>query len=79
MIKILIYAGLAYIAYVLLKYTRLASKSERGAVKEKGSYKNLEIKEKLQFSIHNIYLSCSLYYLYPNNSMKNQGTMYVWY
>ena len=45
MIKILIYAGLAYIAYVLLKYTRLASKSERGSVKEKGSYKNIEIKD----------------------------------
>ena len=47
MIKILIYAGLAYIAYVLLKYTRLVSKSERGFVKdkEKGSYKNLEIKD----------------------------------
>ena len=45
MIKILIYAVLAYIAYVFFKYTRLASKSERGSVKEKGSYKNIEIKD----------------------------------
>ena len=45
MIKILIYAGLAYIAYALVKHTRLVSKSERGSVKEKGSYKNLEIKD----------------------------------
>jgi len=45
MIKILIYAGLAYIAYALVKHTRLVSKSERGSVKEKESYKNLEIKD----------------------------------
>ena len=45
MIKILIYAALAYIAYALVKNTRLVSKSNHGSIKEKGSYKNLNIKD----------------------------------
>jgi hypothetical protein len=46
MIKILIYAALAYIAYALVKKnTRLVSKSNHGSIKEKGSYKNLNIKD----------------------------------
>ena len=45
MIKILIYAALAYIAYALVKNTRLISKSNHGSIKEKGSYKNLNIKD----------------------------------
>ena len=45
MIKILIYAALAYIAYALVKNTRLVSKSNHGSIKEKRSYKNLNIKD----------------------------------
>jgi len=44
MIRILIYSTLAYIAYVLFKQAKTITKSKE-SVKEKGSYKNFDIKD----------------------------------
>jgi len=45
MIRLFIYATLAYIAYSLIKQVRRISKSKKKSVKDKGSYKKFDIKD----------------------------------
>ena len=45
MIRILIYAALAYLAYTLIRNVKLITKPRGRSVKEKDSYKNLDIKD----------------------------------
>ncbi|MBT3478816.1 MAG: hypothetical protein HOA15_09470 [Candidatus Marinimicrobia bacterium] len=45
MIRILIYGTLAYIVYALFKQVKLVSKATKKSVKQKGSYKNFDIKD----------------------------------
>ncbi len=45
MIKILIFGALAYLFFTLIKKTKLISKPVQRSVKEKNSYKNLNIKD----------------------------------
>ena len=45
MIRLLIWCGLAYITYTLLKYSKLISKSKDPLVKEKDPYNKLNIED----------------------------------
>ena len=43
MIKIIIYAGIAYIAYIMIKESKIFSSLRGKSVKQKEPYKNLDI------------------------------------
>tara|TARA_B100001750_G_scaffold267_1_gene315 strand:+ start:546 stop:716 length:171 start_codon:yes stop_codon:yes gene_type:complete len=43
MIKIIIYIGIAYIAYIMIKESKIFSSLRGKSVRQKESYKNLDI------------------------------------
>ena len=43
MIKIIMYIGIAYIAYIMIKESKIFSSLRGKSVKQKESYKNLDI------------------------------------